>query len=215
MLNKKQMKKQTEKKKQILSLYKNGFTGAKIGLKFGITATQVYEIINSSLTTEEKKKARQKRIRENSRYCNGRSKEELMMLIKEFKLDREVAKKLGVSRQRVQQMRKQWAIPRKGIDNTQRDKRIVSLCKKGLSGVVIAEKTGTEPQVVQRILREAGESLFERNRIKCIERDREIVKLYKSGMSGYAIIKKLGEGSQVVYKAINDAGVKRLKTKKR
>lgn len=70
------------------------------------------------------------------------SKTELIKLQKSLKTDKAIGEKYGLTRQAIHQFRKQYGIPSLQAKNDKRNAYIISLHKKGLSGVKIAKKVG-------------------------------------------------------------------------
>ena len=69
------------------------------------------------------------------------SKEELVRLQKVLKTDAAIGKQVGVSRQAIHQARVKYGI--KAVDkNKERNQKIISLYKKGKTGIAIAKEIG-------------------------------------------------------------------------
>lgn len=84
------------------------------------------------------------------------SKTELIKLQKSLKTDKAIGEKFGITRQAVHQFRKQYGIPSLQAKNDERNAYIISLNKKGLSGVKIAKKVGLCVSQTCRIIKNAG-----------------------------------------------------------
>ena len=84
------------------------------------------------------------------------SKTELIKLQKSLKTDKAIGEKYGLTRQAIHQFRKQYGIPSLQAKNDARNAKILSLYKKGLSGVKIAKKVGLCISQTYRIIKNAG-----------------------------------------------------------
>ena len=84
------------------------------------------------------------------------SKSELIKLQKQLGTDDAIAKKFNITRQAIHQLRKKYGIESLIANNPERNKKMVALYKKGISGTVIAEKYGLSVSQTYRIINEAG-----------------------------------------------------------
>jgi DNA invertase Pin-like site-specific DNA recombinase len=81
------------------------------------------------------------------------SKEELAKLQKTQKTDANIGKLFGISRQAVHQLRVKYGIKANREKNLERDKKIVSLYKKGKTGIEIAKDIDLSISQVYRIIK--------------------------------------------------------------
>jgi hypothetical protein len=84
------------------------------------------------------------------------SKTELLKLQKSLKTDAAIGEKFGITRQAIHQFRNLYGIPSLQAKNDKRNAYIISLHKKGLSGVKIAKKVGLCVSQTCRIIKNAG-----------------------------------------------------------
>jgi len=83
-------------------------------------------------------------------------KNELVQLQKKLKTDEAIAKKFGVTRQAIHQLRNKYGIASRWSLNKERDKKIVGLFKAGKKGADIAEKFGLSVSQTYRIFSSIG-----------------------------------------------------------
>lgn len=81
------------------------------------------------------------------------SKEELVKLQKSHKTDASIGKMFDISRQAVHQLRVKYGIKANREKNIERDKKIVSLYKKGKTGIDIAKDIDLSISQVYRIIK--------------------------------------------------------------
>jgi hypothetical protein len=84
------------------------------------------------------------------------SKNELMKLQESLQTDQAIGKKLGVTRQAIHQLRQKYGIPPVEGKNDERNAKILSMQKKCISIVKIAEKMDLSVSQTYRIARTAG-----------------------------------------------------------
>jgi DNA invertase Pin-like site-specific DNA recombinase len=84
------------------------------------------------------------------------SKTELIKLQKKLGTDAAIGDKFGITRQAVHQLRKKYGIDSNLAKNDERNKHIVSLYGKGLSGTAIAKKMDLSISQTYRVINEAG-----------------------------------------------------------
>jgi DNA invertase Pin-like site-specific DNA recombinase len=80
------------------------------------------------------------------------SKSELIKLQKKFKTDEAIAKKFGVTRQAIHQLRNKYGIASRWALNPARDKKITAMYKSGKTGTEIAKKFGLSVSQTYRII---------------------------------------------------------------
>jgi DNA-directed RNA polymerase sigma subunit (sigma70/sigma32) len=80
------------------------------------------------------------------------SRAELIKLRKKFKTDPAVGKELGVTKQRVHQLRVIYGIPSTREGNKERNAKIISLRKQGATFTSIAKKMKLSIEHVRRIV---------------------------------------------------------------
>jgi DNA-binding CsgD family transcriptional regulator len=192
----------SDTKSKVIELFKKGIPCYKIAPKLGIKITLVYKILDKFVSKKEKIKAKLKNA-QNRKIC---SKEDLIKLQKVLITDDAIGNKLGVTRQRIQQLRTKWGIPIKRIDYSQRNKKIISYCKEGYSSLEIAKKVNISKTAVFLVLRAAGIKPKIKISIETIKRNIEIHNLFKKGLTGYAISKKLGIYPASVYNELIKSG---------
>jgi DNA invertase Pin-like site-specific DNA recombinase len=84
------------------------------------------------------------------------SKSQLIALQKKLTTDEAIGKKFGITRQAIHQLRNKYGIASNYANNPVRNKKIISLYKKGTSGTAIADKTGLSVSQTYRIINTAG-----------------------------------------------------------
>jgi Mor family transcriptional regulator len=84
------------------------------------------------------------------------SKSQLIALQEKLKTDENIAKKFGVTRQAVQQLRKKYGIESSSADNPERNAKIVNLYKKGTARTELAKKFGLSVSQTYRIINTAA-----------------------------------------------------------
>lgn len=84
------------------------------------------------------------------------SKTELIKLQKSLGTDEAIGKKFGITRQAVHQMRKIYGIASSYAGNPERNDKLISLYKKGSSGIELAKKFELSIPQVYRIINDAG-----------------------------------------------------------
>jgi hypothetical protein len=80
------------------------------------------------------------------------SKSELVHLQNTLKTDQAIAKKFGVTRQAIHQLREKYGIPSRRALIPGRDKKVAALYKHGATGIEIAKKIGLSVSQTYRIL---------------------------------------------------------------
>jgi hypothetical protein len=85
------------------------------------------------------------------------SKSELIKLQKSLKTDAAIGKKFKITRQAVHQLRQKYGIPVILGKNDERDTKILSLHKKGVSAIEIAKKMKLSVSQTYRIARTFGQ----------------------------------------------------------
>jgi len=84
------------------------------------------------------------------------SKVELIRLQKKLITDEAIGKKFGVTRQAIHQLRKKYGIKSNYFKNPERNKKIITLYRKGSPGTALAKKIGISVSQVYRIINDAG-----------------------------------------------------------
>jgi DNA invertase Pin-like site-specific DNA recombinase len=84
------------------------------------------------------------------------SKVELLKLQKKLVTDQAIGKKFHVTRQAIHQLRKKYGIASNYAGNPERNKKIIALFKKGVTGTTLAEKLGLSVSQTYRIIKTAG-----------------------------------------------------------
>jgi hypothetical protein len=84
-------------------------------------------------------------------------KSELLKLQKSLKTDQAIGRKYKVTRQAIHQLRKRYGIPAILGKNKERDAKILSLHKKGISVMGIAKKMVLSVSQTYRIIRTFGQ----------------------------------------------------------
>ncbi|HUI91979.1 MAG TPA: helix-turn-helix domain-containing protein [Chitinivibrionales bacterium] len=80
------------------------------------------------------------------------SKVEVIHLQKKYGTDEAIGKKLGITRQAVEQWRKKYGIDSRWARNPDRNKKMVALYKAGRSGTEIAAKFGMSVSQTYRLI---------------------------------------------------------------
>jgi DNA invertase Pin-like site-specific DNA recombinase len=80
------------------------------------------------------------------------SKSELIRLQNTLKTDEAIAKKFGVTRQAIHQLRAKYGIESRRALNPARDKKILAMYKSGKTGLEIAKKFGLSVSQTYRVL---------------------------------------------------------------
>ena len=80
------------------------------------------------------------------------SKAELIKLQKALKTDERIAKKYRITRQAIQQMRKNYGIDSRLAENPQRDRKMRALYKSGKTGAEVAKKFGLSLSHTYRVI---------------------------------------------------------------
>lgn len=81
------------------------------------------------------------------------SKEQLIKLQKTLKTDAAIAKKYGITRQAIHQLRKKYGIEANLAKNKERDAKIYASYKKGVSGIEIAKGVDMSISQVYRVIK--------------------------------------------------------------
>jgi Mor family transcriptional regulator len=84
------------------------------------------------------------------------SKSDLIKLQKTLVTDEAIGKKFKVTRQAIHQLRKKYGIASSYVGNPERNEKVISLYKKGTSGVDIAKKFDLSVSQTYRIINDAG-----------------------------------------------------------
>ena len=84
------------------------------------------------------------------------SKAEFIKLQKKLVTDAAIGEKLGVTRQAIHQLRNAYGLPSSLAGNSERNKKIVELRKKGVSVADIAKKFDLGAVQVYKIINDAG-----------------------------------------------------------
>ena len=84
------------------------------------------------------------------------TKAEFIKLQKKLKTDQAIAEKFGITRQAIFLLRTQYGIKSSVADNPKRNAKIVSLYKKGITGIELAKKFDLSITQAYRILHETG-----------------------------------------------------------
>jgi len=87
------------------------------------------------------------------------SKTELIKLQRSLKIDAAIGKKFGITRQAIHQLRKKYGIPSNLAKNDERNAKILSLYKKGISGTAIAKKMGLSISQTYRVINIVGKKV--------------------------------------------------------
>ncbi len=136
-------------KTELIKLQKTLKTDEAIGGKFGITRQAVH-IMRKNYRIPPLPGART--VFKPPRI----TKDELIRLQKTLITDKAIGGKVGLTANGLRRWRKKYGIPAILIDNTSRNKEIVALYKKGMTGIVIAKKFGLHLVWVYQIIRKAG-----------------------------------------------------------
>lgn len=80
------------------------------------------------------------------------SKSDLVRLQKTLRTDQAIAKKFGVTRQAIHQLRAKYSIPSRRALNPARDKKVIAMYKGDTTGIDIAKKFGLSVSQTYRIL---------------------------------------------------------------
>jgi DNA invertase Pin-like site-specific DNA recombinase len=81
------------------------------------------------------------------------SKNELIKLQKSLQTDEAIGKKFGITRQAIHQFRQKYGIPAILEKNADRNAKILSMQKKGVSAIGIAKKMGLSVSQTYRLIR--------------------------------------------------------------
>jgi DNA invertase Pin-like site-specific DNA recombinase len=84
------------------------------------------------------------------------SKSELIRLQKKLKTDAAIGEEYSITRQAVHQLRKKYGIESMIAKNDERNKQIVAMYDKGMSGTAIAKKFGLSISQTYRVINDAG-----------------------------------------------------------
>jgi DNA-binding CsgD family transcriptional regulator len=155
-----------ERNTDMFALRRQGCTVAEIALQFGLSASQVWQIV---------KAARERRVYRRSKPYTPKSNprhDEMVALWKQGRTQSEIGKQFGVSRQRVQQVlnkagctghtreprrpRPQRKAPEIRAAATARRQEILSLRRLGYTGSEIASKVGVSVTYANRVSKRAG-----------------------------------------------------------
>ena len=136
-------------KAELIELQKSVRTDVAIGRKLGCTRQNV-QLLRKSYGIRPIPGART--VIMPPRF----TKDELIQLQKKYEYDRVLGKKVGLSEGGVRRWRIKYGIPALDHDTTKRNKEIVSLYKKGMTGIAIAKKFGLSFVWVYTIIGDAG-----------------------------------------------------------
>jgi DNA-directed RNA polymerase specialized sigma subunit len=84
------------------------------------------------------------------------SKQDLIKLQKTLKTDQAIGDRFNITRQAVHQIRQRYGIPSIIRDTAERNDKIITMYKKGMTGPEIAEKVGLSMSHVYKIVGYAG-----------------------------------------------------------
>ncbi len=135
------------------------------------------------------------------------SKEMLMELQKNLKTDAAIGEKLGVTRQRVQKLRKAHGIRpiiigRPNVKLTISRNELIQLQKNLVTDIAIGRKLGVSAFLVRTI--RTKYEIPGKNDLQ-VKRNEAIIDFLQEGMSGTAIANKVGISLTQVYRIIRDA----------
>jgi DNA invertase Pin-like site-specific DNA recombinase len=94
------------------------------------------------------------------------TRDKLLKLAAQLKTDAMIGRRLGVTRQRVQQMRKKYGIPSRFAGNAERNREIISLFKQGTSLEALAYKFDLAVMTIYAITQEARQAKKRKRRLK-------------------------------------------------
>lgn len=130
------------------------------------------------------------------------TKAQLVRLQKKFKTDAKIGDQFGITRQAVHQLRKKYGIESVIAKNAERNAKIVSAYKSGVSGTTLAKKFKLSISQTYRIINEAKKS-----------RKKKVKKAAKKKAAKKKAVKK-GKKKVVKKKAVKKAAKKKKPAKK-